>query len=131
MIPKKIIFVGLLIIGAIAFFLKDRSLIEFQSETVQREMKGRDKSRTSEDPEKEKEEKMKEDAKNRGYRFLVGQCVTNRKDGWEYTKILYVGDHVYRIIDCHKYKGCTEQKDISWSDIEVEYRQGRVIPCSR
>lgn len=117
------IFLGLLIIGGIAYFLKDADVQDLQSDTVKpfakRTMGRKNNSGT------DKEEK------DLGNRFKEGECISNRDDGWEYTKIISVGDHVYRVIDCHKFKGCTEQNDVSWSQIEFEYRRGSVIPCRK
>ncbi len=123
MIPKKLIIFFALVIGGIGYLLKDRSLEEFQTEETR---KGSEAKRRLEEQKKKELEKEK-----RGYRFDPNTCVTNDKDGWEFTKILAIGDKKYRIIDCHKFKGCTEQKDISWTDIDYEFRHGRIIKCSR
>lgn len=134
MIPKKLIFFGILLFVGAAYLLKDKGLDSLQSKSVQKNLKARKKTKEARAPETEAELKlqaMKEDAKEKGYRFLPGQCVSNRTDGWEFTKILGIGDGTYKIIDCHKYKGCTEQKELSWSDIEFEYRSGHLVECTR
>lgn len=134
MFPKKLVFIALLIIGGIFYFLQGSSINMLQSKDIQKRQKFKEERHARERGEeikKSAEQQRIEDAKAKGHRFLQGQCVSNRDDGWEFTKILAVGDRVYTIIDCHKYKGCTEQKDISWSDIEFEYRAGTLIPCSR
>ena len=134
MIPKKLIFFAALLLGGIAYLLKDKSLGVFQSKAVQKDMavrKAVKEKKEYKSPEQIKKEKAVADAKAKGYRFLPGQCISNREDGWEFTKILGIGDGTYKIIDCHKYKGCTEQKELPWSDIEFEYRTGRLIKCSR
>ena len=124
MIPKKIIFVGLLIIGGLAFLLKDRHISEIQNDPDLG--KAHRNSKRAEEFAKERMEKTK-----RGNKYIVGECLTNQDNGWEIIKILAVGENVYTIIDCHKYKGCTEQKDVPWHQIEFEYRNGRTIKCPR
>jgi hypothetical protein len=138
MIPKKLIFFGLLVFGGLAYFLKDQGLNKLQPKAVQEDIKAREAAKegrtylgAEEEKKLEAKKALEEDAKKRGYRFLPGQCVSNREDGWEFTKILGVGDGTYKLIDCHKYKGCTEQKELPWTDIEFEYRKGRLIECSR
>ena len=124
MIPKKIIFFGLLIIGGLAYILKDRDISEIQSDP--RVNRAGRQAKAQKDAEEARMEKTK-----RGNKYVKGECLTNTKDGWEITKILAVGENVYTIIDCHKYKGCTEQKDLPWHQIEFEYRSGRTIKCPR
>ncbi len=149
MIPKKILFFGLLVLAGVGFLLKDMRLSKLQSEDLQKELKRKEEARkvtSSSKPgvgkniggaenvpsaEEQALAQEKRKAAERGYRFLPGECVTNRKDGWEFTKILGIGEETYKIIDCHKYKGCTEQTEVSWRDLEFEYRAGNVIPCSR
>lgn len=138
MIPKKLIVFGLLVFAGLAYLLKDQGLDKLQSKDVQQRLETSKKMKEKRaleaqgiTEEQAKKQKLQEEADKRGYRFLPGQCITNRKDGWEFTKILGIGDRTYKIIDCHKYKGCTEQKELSWTDIEFEYRSGRIIPCSR
>lgn len=124
MLPKKIIFFGLLIIGGIAYLLKDRDISEIQNDPNIGKAHFEKKKREAE--ANDRMEKTK-----RGNKYIVGECLTNQENGWEITKILAVGENVYTIIDCHKYKGCTEQKDLPWHQIEFEYRNGRTIKCPR
>lgn len=141
MIPKKMILFGLLVLLGVGYLLKDANLNKLQSEDMQRHLKRKEKARavTADNPngdpnlvdQEDPMVKAKKEAEEKGYRFLPSQCVTNRSDGWEFTKILGVGEGTYKIIDCHKYKGCTEEKEIRWQDIEFEYRQGRVFDCPR
>lgn len=131
MIPKKLIFFAALVLGGIAYLLKDKSLNDIQPAETRRYVEKKEQlKKLRKDPQAlEKEEKAK--AKERGYQYLVGECLTNHKDGWEFTKILAIGERTYRIVDCHKYKGCTEQQDVDWAEIEYEYKHGRKIACSR
>lgn len=141
MVPKKMILFGLLVLLGVGYLLKDANLNKLQSEDMQKHLRDKEKARavTADNPDGDpnlvdQEDplvKAKKEAQEKGYRFLPGQCVSNRADGWEFTKILGIGKETYKIIDCHKYKGCTEEKEISWQDIEFEYRQGRLVPCSR
>ncbi|GEM_PF-2301307 len=131
MIPKKLIFFAALILGGLAYFLKDKSLNDFQSADVQADLKKREEiKKLKADPLALEKEKLAK-AKERGHKYLAGICLSKQKDGWEFTKILGVGERTYRIIDCHKYKGCTEQQDVPWTEIEFEYRHGVEVPCSR
>ena len=120
MIPKKIIFFGLLIIGGLAYFLKDRKISDIQNDP-----------RSNKVAIEKKAEEVRAEKTKSGNKYIAGECLTNREDAWEITKILAVGKNVYTIIDCHKYKGCTEQKDLPWHQIEFEYRSGRTIKCPR
>lgn len=123
MIPKKLIIFFALVLGGIAYLLKGRSLNELQSGEIRQKAMKEKMVVAEKEAEKERIEK--------GYQYEAGTCLTNDKDGWEFTKILAIGDKTYRLIDCHKYKGCTEQKDVSWTDIDYEFRHGRKIKCTR
>jgi hypothetical protein len=149
MIPKKILLFGLLVLAGVGFLLKDMRLSNLQSKDLQKELKRKEEARkitTSSpkgegntigdasdnmSPEEKALAKEKQLATERGYRFIPGECISNRSDGWEFTKIVGLGEETYKIIDCHKYKGCTQQTEVSWRDLEFEYRAGKVIPCSR
>jgi hypothetical protein len=124
MIPKKIIFFGLLIVGGVAYFLQGRDISEIQGDPNIGKAHRREKAAKA-------AEEVRAEKTKRGNKYITGECLTNREDAWEITKILAVGDNVYTIIDCHKYKGCTEQKDLPWHQIEFEYRRGRVVKCPR
>lgn len=147
MIPKKLIFIAILIFAGAAYFLKGQSLRNLQSPDLQREMIRKEKvkelnAKGLQNVTKKELDAMVnaeltgqkvEDPRKSGNKFLKDQCVTNREDGWEFTKILDVMEmeRSYRIIDCHKYKGCTEPKVFPFHEIEFEYRTGRIITCSR
>ncbi len=124
MIPKKILFFSLLIIGGLAYFLKDKDLSDIQNDpSLNRGLR----EKRAADKAKEARDKL---TKN-GNKYVAGECLTLRKDAWEITKILAVGERVYTVVDCHKYKGCTENQDLPWHQIEFEYRSGRIIDCPR
>lgn len=142
MLPKKLFIFGLIVVAIVGYLLKGKSLSMLQSKEVQQEMDIKAKKRALKkqgitDTSKmdlskiDKDGEVKDDPRKQGNKFIEGDCITNRADGWEFTKILAVGPRVYKLIDCHKYKGCSMPQELPWSQIEFEYRSGKVIPCSR
>lgn len=142
MIPKKLIYFGLFVVAVVGYLLKDKSVNMLQPKEVQRELELKEKKRALKKQGITDTSKMdlstitpsgekKDDPRKQGNKYVAGNCLTNRKDAWEFTKILAVGPRVYKIIDCHKYKGCSMPKELPWSQIEFEYRSGKIIPCSR
>ncbi len=116
---KMIIFGGLFIIGLAAYFLQGKDLSDLQPSSV-----GQPKV------EKFVEEKKEIEKKPGDPLYGVGDCLTKRKDGWEFTKILGVADRMYKVVNCHKYKGCGRTTEIPTYQIEFEYKKtGRKMPC--
>lgn len=146
MLPKKLIIFGLLVIAGVGYLLKNKSVNMLQPKDLQKELELKAKKRALKkqgisdtsnmdldkvDVNGEPKAPAEDDPRKLGNKFIVGQCLTNRDDGWEFTKILGVGPRVYKIIDCHKYKGCSMPSEVSWAQIEFEYRSGKIIECSR
>ena len=131
MFPKKIVFFGVLVFAGLAYLLKDKSLSQLQSgETRKYEERKIENKKLREDPNyKEKEAKAK--AQERGFKFLPKECYTNNKKGWEFVKILAAESGSYKVVFCHKYKGCTEQQSIPFMDLEYEFKRATKIKCSR
>jgi len=130
MLPKKLLVFGLLLLVGINYLMKKNRQKQNQSKGQSKQVK--------KSPKKSKEsikvsDSEREELTKEGNKYIVGDCISVHKDGWEYTEILKVekSDKTYNIVDCHKYKGCSEPSDVSWQEIENEYKQGRLVSCQK
>ena len=136
MLPKKLLVFGLLLLVGINYLMKKNRQKQNQSKGQSKQVK---KSPKKSKESKESKESIKvsdserEELTKEGNKYIVGDCISVHKDGWEYTEILKVekSDKTYNIVDCHKYKGCSEPSDVSWQEIENEYKQGRLVSCQK